>query len=892
MKLLLLACFLLFGCPSTEPEPVEPTPAPEPDLTQRAGAGEARAGVISDEDAAQVLFAGIASEGRAGDVLLFNDRVRFVVQGPRLGNGYVNTGGHVIDADLVRPDDQLGRDLVEDLFLAFGVGWLFHADTVDVVQNGLGGGPVLVRSVGRARQWEFIAGVSESDEPIVPDPGVVVVREYELAPDSWLLQIRTSFENDGDETVRFNPSDGWMAAREDVQTWATNEGLDPGAMEQGAAGEAGLHGEGAFGMWRPEGSLDTLSISGILAGSGILIFGGGWQDVESGQTLETTRWFALAPDVNTIERLRLEQLGVELGRVSGQVLDPSGAVVPGARVHFYDGSSPPKVAGYALADGDGAFEASLPVGSWTALAVGPGADEQVPLPEGAGRYGPFVHPEVQQRALDALDGSVPALPLVYARGHATVAGVPAEVSAGSELALDVPIGPRGTARITLRDGAGEALPGYVEFRAHEGEDHNPPIAAGERAALGLPTDGNTILAWLAGAETDVALAPGLWDVHLESSFRHERRVIEAVEVPAGGVLELDEVLEQRIDFDGWISVDSHLHAAPSGDGSLPMEDRLIACAASGIQRPVTTDHDASADYRPLGTALGLDERSRSVPGLEVSPVVRGHFNMYPFEPDPSEPNNGAEPWWIYPESTDELMARMRARRPDAIIQVNHGRSGMFDLANFIRDSGTPAQPNRFSWDFDVFELIASQRDELQADFFAFLDHGRLRPPMGVSDSHGRTATCGRGRTDVFVGSDDLSSVTDQQLTEAILAGHVVVSSGVTLRARVGDALPGDVVTGGEIAVTVQALPWMRPTDVRLWRNGEIVDTRGMEDVAEGATWFDGAFALEADADAWFVVEVFGGGGMGGIWRGTAPWAMSNAFLYDAEGDGWTAPRLQ
>ena len=892
MPHLLVALLLLVGCPSADPEPIEPTPAPGPDLTARAGPGEARAGVVTEDIAADVLFGGIASEGRAGDILLFNDRVRFVIQGARLGNGYVNTGGHVIDADLVRPDGQLGRDLVEDLFLAFGVGWLFHADTVEVMQDGLEGGNVLVRSTGRARQWEFIAGVGESPEPIVPDPGVVVVREYELAPDSWLMEIRTSFENDGEETVRFNPSDGWMAAREDVQTWATNEGLDPGAMEQGAAGEAGLHGEGAFGIWRDDGPLDTLSISGILAGSGILIFGGGWQDVEPSQTLETTRWFALAPDVNTVERVRLEQAGLELGRVSGQVLDPSGAAVGGARVHFYDGASPPNVAGYAQADDGGAFEASLPPGAWTALAVGHGGEEQVPLPLGAGRYGPFVHPDVQQRTLDALDGSAPGLPLAYARGYATVDGVPVDVIAGQDLELDVPIGERGALRITLRDGESEALPGYAELRAHEGSDHNPPIPAEDRAALGLPTDGNTILAWFAGEGTEIAAPPGLWDVHLESSFRHERTALEGVDIPAGEVLDLEQVLEQRIDFDGWVAVDSHLHAAPSGDGSLPMEDRLLACAAAGIQRPVTTDHDASADYRPLGTALGLDSRSRSIPGLEVSPVVRGHFNMYPFEPDPSEPNNGAEPWWIYPENTDELMARMRARRPDAIIQVNHGRAGMFELSNFIRSTGTPAQPNRFSWDFDVFELIASQRDELQADFFSFLDHGQLRPPMGVSDSHGRTSTCGKGRTDVYVGTDDLLAVTDQVVTDAILAGHVVASSGVTVRASVGDALPGDVVTGGEIAVTVQALPWMRPTDVRLWRNGEIVETRGMADVADGATWFDESFPMEADADAWFVVEVFGGGGIGGIWRGTAPWAMTNAFLYDVDGDGWTAPALQ
>ena len=886
----LLLVLLLVGCPSVDPEPSEPTPAPSPDLSVRAGPGEARAGVVSVEQAGDVLFGGIAAEGQAGDVLLFNDRVRFVIQGSREGHGYVNSGGHVIDADLVRPEGAVGRDLLEDLFLAFGIGWLFHADRLDVVQNGLDGGSVLVRATGRAQQWTFIAGVSESPDPIVPDPGVAVVREYELAPDSSLLAIRTRMENDGDAAVRFNPSDGWMAAREDVQTWSTGEGLDPGAMEQGAAGEAGRNGEYAFGLWRPDGPLDALAISGALSGSGILIFGAGWQDLEPGQVMETERWFGVAQDVNTLERLRLEQRGEALGTIAGRVLDPAGQPVAGARVHFYDDASPTNVAGYAVSDAEGAWSASLPPGSWTAIGVATAPEEQVPLPSGAGRYGPFVHPGPQQRTLDALGGDAPAF--AHAVGHGVLPGTSVSVVAGEESTVDVNVGHAGVARITLRDGDGAVLSGYAELRAAGGEDHSASIAANERAALGLPQDANTVLAWFAGEGTEIAVPPGTWDVHVEASYRHERQVIEGVVVPEGGVVDIEATLEQRIDFDGWMSVDSHLHAAPSGDGSLPMEDRLFACAASWIQIPVTTDHDASTDYRPLGTALGLDARSRSVPGLEVSPVLRGHFNMFPFEPDRAEVNNGAEPWWVYPQTTDELMARMRARRPDAIIQVNHGRDGMFSLSNYIDGAGQPGDPSRFSWNFDVFELAASEQEELQADFFSFLDHGTLRTPMGVSDSHGRTATCGKGRTDVFLGVDDPRDVTDAALTDAIRAGHVVVARGVTLRASVGDALPGDVVTGGSVDVTVQALPWMRPTEVRLWRNGVVVETRPVDDVADGATWFDGSFALESDSDAWFVVEAHGGAPMGGIWRGTGPWAMTNAFLFDADGDGWTAPALQ
>ncbi len=886
----LLPLFLLLGCPSAEVPPPDPTPAPVADQTRPAGPGEARAGLVTADVAGEVLFGGIAAEGQVGDVLLFNDRVRFVIQGPREGHGYVNTGGHVIDADFVRPPGEPGRDVVEDLFLAFGIGWLFHAAEVEVVQNGLDGGPVLVRATGRAQQWTFINGVSETPDPIVPDPGVAVVRDYELAPDSSLLSMRTTFVNDGDAEVRFNPSDGWMASREVVQTWSSGEGVDPGAMEGGAAGEASREGGYAFGLWRPGAPLDALAISSALASSGILIFGDGWVDLPAGDTLETTRWFALAPDVNTLERLRGEQEGTPMGRVLGRVLDPTGAAIAGARVQFHDDGAPPQIAGFALTDADGAFDASLPPGRWTAVAVGAAADEQVPLPPGAGRYGPFVQPEVQQRTLDALDGSSPPIPV--ALGHAVVSGVEVEVAADEEVSLDVPIGGRGAVRVTLRDGDGRALPGYAEL--HALDDRTPPVPPEVRAGLGLPDDPNTILAWFSGEGSEIAVPPGTWDVHLEASYRHERVVLEGVEVPAGEVLDIEQILQERIPLDGWISVDSHLHAAPSGDGNLPMEDRLVACAVTGIQIPVTTDHDASADYRPLGAALGLDAWSRSMPGLEVSPVIRGHFNMYPFAPDTTEVNNGAEPWWVYPQTTDELMERMRARRPDALIQVNHGRatSGMFSAGSYIDGAGAPGHPDKFSWNFDVFELAASEQEELLADFFSFLDHGQLRTPVGVSDSHGRTSTCGKGRTDVFLGVDDPREVTDAALTDGLRSGHVVVARGLTMRASAGDALPGDVITAGPLDVTVQALPWMRPTEVRLWRNGVVVDSRVVGDLADGATWFDGSFELEADADAWFVVEARGAAPIGGVWRGEVPWAMSNAFLFDADGDGWTAPALQ
>ena len=101
-----LALLVLLAACSTPPGegPPDPTPAPPGvDPTVPAGPGEVRAGVVV-EGGESALWAGITAEGRPGDISIYNDRVRFVVQGPYLSHGYVNTGGGLLDADLVRPE--------------------------------------------------------------------------------------------------------------------------------------------------------------------------------------------------------------------------------------------------------------------------------------------------------------------------------------------------------------------------------------------------------------------------------------------------------------------------------------------------------------------------------------------------------------------------------------------------------------------------------------------------------------------------------------------------------------------------------------------------------------------------------------------------------------------
>ena len=375
-----------------------------------------------------------------------------------------------------------------------------------------------------------------------------------------------------------------------------------------------------------------------------------------------------------------------------------------------------------------------------------------------------------------------------------------------------------------------------------------------------------------------------------------------VEVAEGEVTGVQLAIEEVVPRDGWLALDPHLHGAPSFDGALPMEDRLLTCVATGVELPVTTDHDAIADYRPLATALGLDDKLRVVPGTEVTTVLRGHFNLYPLEATPLEAvNGGAEPWWNTPVTTQELFDRMRALAgADAVIQVNHPRSpGMFAFGGFEPETATPSSPELWSWEFQTFELLnggAADIDELRADWFGMLDFGLIRVPTGASDSHYRYIPCGLARTDVYVNATDVSKIDLDDVTKALLAGHVVVASGTTLRATVtgsgAPALPGDTVTASTITVhaTVQAPDWIQPGTLRVYVGGEVAIEEALPPVAVDGTWLDRGWTLEVPTDTWVVVEVVGSVEQGSMWRNATPYAATNAFFVDVLGDGWTAPK--
>ena len=861
-----------------------------------AQAGEARAGVVREgEDGEAALFGGLTAEGRAGDVKIYNHLVQFVVQGPYTSHGYMDAGGNVIDLDRVRPDGMLGRDTVEDLFLAFDLARLFHADTVEVVADGSDGGGAVVRAAGTDVAWTWFQGMLEFEEPTVGDLGLAVVVDYELPPDSPTLTVSATLTNTGEEAVETTPQGGIFASGEDLVPWAPGTGLEgPSGDELPCVAFTGKQGEATFSLWPDQGAFAAGAITEIAAELGIALAEHGRVEIAPGESVTIVSHVTVGSDAATVEAERLVDAGQTLGSVVGTVTDAvSGEGIAGVRVHFVSEGG---IGGFAVTAADGSYEALLPGGSWTAYTVARADDEHVQMPAGAGRYGPFTAATVNNAQLDVLRGDVTGVALPFAVGRPEHEAAAFDLVGGGEATLDLELESPGEVRVEVVDTAGDPLPAVIEIRWDDVPESAVPAEL--RDALGVPTSSRAAWAWTAAGVANVPLVPGTVSVGAGHSWRYDYQTVEDVAVTSGETAEVQIVLQEVVPREGWLSMDAHLHGAPSFDGALPMEHRLITCACTGVDIPVTTDHDAMVEYRDLADALGLADRVHVVPGVEVTTLLRGHFNTFPVQPRPlTEVNGGAPIWWVDQGTTSELFEKMReASGPDALAQVNHPRSpGMFHMAGFDPETGQPDDEDYWSWDFELFELVNGGVDDvadIREDWFAFLDRGEIRTPTGVSDSHYRFIPCGLGRTDVYLGTDTPADVTDDQLAEALGAGHVVVAVGTTLRVTMdGLALPGDTVVGptADLHVFVASPDWIQPGTVRVYRNSDVVFEQELAGPAVDGVWFDELIAVDSDVDAWFVVEVDGAVPLNDTWRGARPYAAANAFFLDVDGDGWTAP---
>jgi hypothetical protein len=836
-----LACGLALGCPPAEVQPL--------DLSERLASGQARAGMVTDEAA---LVGGISAEGQLGDIKIYNDRVQFVIQAPRTGSYLIQQGGGVIDADLVRPVGVVGRDMVDDWTTAIGLGRLMQAEQVVVLDSGTISGRAVVAVQGHESPLELLTGALEAPE-LITDLGIAVQTVYTLEADSWLLEVKTTLTATQGEVTQM-PGDALMGAVEVADRYAPGIGFSSSDGEnRGWTALLGCRNEGLLAIVADAGqSVQSGGVEALTEATDVLIVFGDTLQIPAGESRSYTRYYALTPDPATLTDAIADLNGTQTELLEGVVTAPDGPV-HGARVHIYVDEEPYSM---AFTGEDGSFAAQVPTGvDVRTLASGRGPGRFVDAPQGAGNYAPYAASWLKEQALASIENGAVALPMAEGRAVATEE---------APLVLQQPG--------WLIINSGDGLP----FQAQVGLTQSDP-SVDSRVVQGRPLGGKAAMVWSRDGEVQVTLEPGTYNVLSHRGPRYELDQ-QTVEVIAGQETILDVALPLAFEAAGWLLGDPHSHASPSGDGGIPMEDRLLTMASAGVQLHFGTDHDHIADYRPLLQPLGLSEVLMSVVADEVSPVMRGHLNIYPVVPEPSLANNGAWMWWTEPvPDTSTQMGILRQQHGDEmIIQSNHPLSGGL-LVSAGWSEGVIGKPDFWSEDFQAIEVL-NKMGQTTDVYWDLILRGQDVAAVGVSDCHGyNSGGIGLSTTYFGMGVDDPTAYTDAALIEAVRSHRTIASRGVFLDMSIE---PGSLITSsGTLEVTAKSASWVVIDTLRLLRDGEIV-----QEVS--GTW--ASFELQATQDAAFVVEAVGASALA-PYSGMTPWAFSSAILLDVDGDGWDAP---
>jgi hypothetical protein len=380
---------------------------------------------------------------------------------------------------------------------------------------------------------------------------------------------------------------------------------------------------------------------------------------------------------------------------------------------------------------------------------------------------------------------------------------------------------------------------------------------------------------------------------------------EIVEILKNEQQELIFHLDRVLKTPNLIAVDPHMHTNKS-DGRVSIPERIKSVVAEGIEVAAATDHNYIADYVPTLKRLGLNKYLAVIYGNEVTVSGLIHYNTYPLKYRPGEENNGA----IYPvsEEASPLFDRSRKKDPEAILQVNHPRSGTIGYFNIYQldlESAAFARVN-FDTSFDVLEVMNgpyfhSSNFWAIEDWLHLLNRGYYFPLIGSSDSHSiDRGEPGYSRTYVMYEGEEGDNLNWDALALSIKKGRSFASNGPLVEFIVNNKYrSGDYFTcssgQAEIWIKVQSAPWVAVDEVRLIVNGERKFTFPVKTAKEDPQKFTEQISLKLKKDSYIAVEVLGTKSLypvlqqysrkGILKEAVLPYALTNPVFIDVDGNG-------
>ncbi|NVB80870.1 MAG: CehA/McbA family metallohydrolase [Kofleriaceae bacterium] len=422
--------------------------------------------------------------------------------------------------------------------------------------------------------------------------------------------------------------------------------------------------------------------------------------------------------------------------------------------------------------------------------------------------------------------------------------------------------------------------------------------------------------WTTDGVLETKVRPGTYEIVVSRGPEYEMTT-KSITLAAGGFAAEQLRLTRAFSTDGWVSGDFHIHAQPSTDSGLPIDERVASCAAEGLEVAVATDHNYITDYAPVIASSGLDPWLVGVPGMELTTFEEGHFIGWPLKVDPGS-TRGGEFTWAH-QTPDQLFDQLRKLAIDAtqsIVQVAHPRQqvlGYFAQFYIDQDTARPYTPTgimgvfapygdefkaeNFSYKFDSLELLTGLKTEdvhtyrapnplppgpfpdpqpvpgqivvgkdgrptfpgTVETWFSLLDRGHKATGIGASDTHHLLGDePGYARTLLYVGEgkDTPGGFSRADVVAATKEHRAIATNAPFIDMTVnGQGIGSTVVASGAVPVQirVRAPSWAKVDHLIVYSNSAVVADMP---IATG-TDFTTTVMLTPTSDAWVVAEVTG-----------------------------------
>lgn len=737
-----------------------------------AGCGEQETASFHQAWAYQVtsrsqLVGGPKALGNIGDYVLENDRIRVLINGQATsmsGGGSNKWGGSILDADLRRFEEIFdpavhGRDQLIELVPMFdiktfgfdnvvsdsaGRGPVFRApqDSVEIVDDGTGGGQATIRVSGSLHNLIWLLSVLEKPPLVWPLKAETL---YTLEPGKNYVRITTTFtklNQDGtDPGIRIEAPLRSVLPGENLFSLFRGEAfgdalfygdsldvIGPGVFgfssgfyieDLYGAGQsmfmaspqvewsAGVARDVGYGLVADDGPLCFPVLEDFLTIAFQMVAPALYQDQPPGTTYTYTRYLIVDEgDVAGILNHVIDLKGWPHGFLKGRVIaSETGRGVSDAHVllcrhpRFSDGRLVPLMED---ADEMNDFLGSLPLGE---------ADTRRLIP-----YTRFRTDALREDTVEdgSFEGKVPPgeyILLAVGPGNVRSKLHSVRIDEGETREAFLQLRPKGRIRVSVRsrEPTGPSEPAKVTFLGLEGQGRPDPyfgegfLPAGLARVL-LTQDGTGEVELPAGTYRVIAGRGPEYTVDEE-----------VVSVDPLITREVRLSIDRVVDTSGWIAADLHMHTERSPDSSMRDRDRLLAAMSEGLDLIAGTDHDWIANYRPEQETMGALGLILTLRGDELSHFSYAHFNAYPLLYDQRKTSGGAPQWRdVSPTATlpdgspmpeftpqdcfDALRAltdRSEAAQ-DAFVAVNHPResfTGYFRAFGFEQYSGTFGPPD-------------------------------------------------------------------------------------------------------------------------------------------------------------------------------------------------------